>query len=392
MMSNHRKHVLVLSALSMAGTWQPASAAEFQCRHGEQMRRVAVHTGDAVEGAACEVRYWRNASAAGDGAVLWQASQDVDFCDDKARDLLARLEAGGWSCAASDPSGESGPAPEVTASAARSASPPAVVAPGDAAPEAPEPDEPEPAASAGVEPPATALEQTARASRAEADPSVPLEQPLSASVPEVEPSAAPYEPSAPAEAMVEPAASIERQRSDSGSAPGASAPAERLPSPMVARGQATAPVEGPAAAPANNPNAVILDRVVEQTLHSVQQMYGGDFRAEDAAFGDLDGDGRDDAAVLVTYQAERDDYVQYLVAYLFDGETFQSIATKNVGGRFLEALRADVRGIVDRAIVVDLQALDDSEVCCESRRAAFVLQEGQLVEVADPGGAPRDRS
>ena len=121
-------------------------------------------------------------------------------------------------------------------------------------------------------------------------------------------------------------------------------------------------------------------------------MYGGDFHAEDAAFGDLDGDGRDDAAVLVTYQTDRKDYVQYLVAYLFDGETFQSTATKNVGGRFLDAVRADVRGIVDRAIVVDLEALDEAAVCCETRRAEFVLKEGQLVEVEDRAETPRGRT
>ncbi|MGH6900898.1 MAG: hypothetical protein ACREJ5_30820, partial [Geminicoccaceae bacterium] len=177
-----------------------------------------------------------------------------------------------------------------------------------------------------------------------------------------------------------------------------SATAEVAPTTPLRQPAATAkvapaaPVEAPAAPPAGNPNAAILERVVEQTLRSVQQMYGGDFQAEEATFGDLDDDGRDDAAVLVTYRTDRDDYVQYLVAYLFDGETFQSIATKNVGGRFLDALRADLRGIVDRAIVVDLQALDESAACCDTRRAAFVLKEGQLVEVEDPAVAPRDRT
>jgi hypothetical protein len=146
----------------------------------------------------------------------------------------------------------------------------------------------------------------------------------------------------------------------------------------------------PGGPPADLPDAAILGQVVDQTLRSVQELYGGDFRADNAAFGDLDGDGRDDAAILVTYEAAPDDYVQYLVAYLFDGETFQSIATKNVGGRFLDARRAAMQGIVDGAIVVDLQAMAGGAACCESRRAAFALKEGELVEVGDLAGSERE--
>jgi hypothetical protein len=132
--------------------------------------------------------------------------------------------------------------------------------------------------------------------------------------------------------------------------------------------------------------------VVEQTLRSVQELYGGQFQADLAAFGDLDGDGLKDAAVLVTYQADRQEYVQYLVAYLFNGETFQSVATKNVGGRFLDALRADLQGIVDRRILVELEALDGGANCCARHRTAFALDNGQLVEVADPDAAGLERT
>ena len=122
-------------------------------------------------------------------------------------------------------------------------------------------------------------------------------------------------------------------------------------------------------------------------MRSVQELYGGHFEAELAAFGDLDADGLDDAAVLITYQADRDEYVQYLVAYLFKGKTFQSVATRNVGGRFLDAVRADLQGIADGRILVELEALDGGAACCARRRAAFALEKGQLVEVADPGAA-----
>src|SRR5690606_6631913 len=72
------------------------------------------------------------------------------------------------------------------------------------------------------------------------------------------------------------------------------------------------------------------------------------------------------------------------VAYRFNGETFQSVATRNVGGRFLDAVRADLEGIADRRIVLALEVADEGAACCTTRRTAFSLQRGQLVEVADP--------
>jgi len=84
--------------------------------------------------------------------------------------------------------------------------------------------------------------------------------------------------------------------------------------------------------------------------------------------------------------------VQYLVAYLFNGETFQSVATKNVGGRFLDALRAHLQGIADGKILVDLESLAGGASCCARRRTAFALQDGQLVELDDPGAAGLERT
>jgi hypothetical protein len=306
MMRAYLKHTLFLLMSCVAGAWQPTSAAEFECQHGGQTRRIEVRSGDAVASGACEMWYWRDATAPENGQVLWRANQDAAFCDGKAANLLKRLETGGWTCTASDQPAPSEPMQEAEAAPPRQS--------------APRP------------------------------------------TPEPEPSTR--------EALT---------------------PAEPIPD-TPKQAQSSAPAEQPAIAPAESPPAAILGQVVEQTLRSVQEMYGGEFRAEGTTFGDLDGDGREDAAVLVTYQADRDDYVQYLVAYLFDGETFRSTDTKNVGGRFLDARSAEIRGIVDRSIVVDLQSLGGGEVCCETRRAAFVLKEGQLVEVDDAAGARQGRS
>lgn len=298
---------LVALAVGAVASWYSARAAEFRCWNGGLERRIELSGPDAARGTACEVRYWRDATAPGSGRVLWHAQHDTGFCAAKARELVTRLEAGGWTCG----SGESPAAAEPTHT--QSATPPPVTdAPAPVAPAS------EPAEPAAV---------------------------------------GPAQPSAPVPAQME-----------------ASPPGE----PMMP--------------PSANPAAALLDQVVKETLHSVEQLYGGDFQAEHAAFGDLDGDGADDAAVLITYEAERNDYVQYLVAYLFNGETFQSVATKNVGGRFLDALRADLQGIADRRILVELEALDGGAACCATRRTAFALERGQLVEVADPGAPDVERT
>ena len=95
----------------------------------------------------------------------------------------------------------------------------------------------------------------------------------------------------------------------------------------------------------------------------------------------LDGDGREHAAVLITYEAARDENaILFLVAYRFDGRTFRSVATKKVSGRLVDAVRAQVEGIAGGAILVELQEVE-GDACCRTRPTAFVLQGGTLVEV-----------
>jgi hypothetical protein len=322
MVRGPRRQALLALALGAAGNWHPAGAAEFRCWNGDSTRRIELRGPETAQGAACEVRYWRNANAAGTGQSLWRANRDIDFCAAKARELVARLEAGGWTCS----DGGQG-APEASSPAA-----------------AADPEgrgEPEPAAA----PPAQVSEAR-------------TPEPAAATLPPEPPAAAPTTPS--------------------------QLPAEP---PALGAGAEPSASDGLAVAPPARPQAALLDQVVEQTLHSVQELYGGEFEAELAAFGDLDGDGLDDAAVLITYQADHDEYVQYLVAYLFNGKTFQSVATRNVGGRFLDALRADLQGIADGRILVELEALDGGAACCAKRRTAFALRNGQLVEVDGPGAA-----
>jgi hypothetical protein len=301
--------------VGVVGPMHPAHAAEFRCQNGSLERRIELTSGDDPQGIACEVRYWRDATAPGSGQVLWQARKDAAFCRAKALELLERLEVGGWTCGSPEQSVSPAPMPAQVTDAPPAATPsaPVMEARSQAAPAAVAPDGPP-----EVEP---------------AEPAPPAPAPAAASVPD-------------------------------------------------------APIVPPFAHPA----APLLDQVLRETLHSVEQLYGGEFQAEHAAFGDLNGDGVADAAVLITYQAERTDYVQYLVAYLFKSETFQSVATKNVGGRFLDATRAALQGIADGRILVELESLSAGAACCVTRRIALVLDSGQLVEVADPGASDAERT
>lgn len=42
--------------------------------------------------------YWRDAARVGEAEILWRAENDFGFCIERSRDLLQRLEDGGWSC------------------------------------------------------------------------------------------------------------------------------------------------------------------------------------------------------------------------------------------------------------------------------------------------------
>jgi hypothetical protein len=386
MTSNRWTLTLLALALGAAGAVLRSEAAEYRCSNGDLVRRVEVRATDPSRTGSCEVRYWRNAAAAGAGQSLWRSDRHADYCTARARELVARLQSGGWECAVSEPATHAG---EAGIPVAQEAAPRAMMS----VPPAPEPQPnsrdvatamelPSPAAGP-IAPPVTPAAPPAPVGERIA-PSAALAVPPSPAIAQAAPSAAPAEP--PASAV------IEQTEPPAPPSPGVAqtappaAPALLLPSPAITQGAPPQSGQLPTAT-AEHPHAALLDQVVEQTLRSVQELYGGQVQADPAAFGDLDRDGLEDAAVLVTYQADRKEQVQYLVAYLFDGETFRSVATKNVGGRFLDAVRADLQGIVDGQILVELEALDGNANCCARQRTAFALENGQLVQVGDPDAA-----
>jgi hypothetical protein len=314
----------LVALVVVTGSPYPARAAEFRCSDGTLERRIELSGPDAARGTACEVRYWRDASAPDSGQLLWSAQQDPEFCATKARELVTRLEAGGWAC------------------------------------------------------------------RPGAQPAAP--EPTQARAPEGPPAAAPAQPAPPPAPDPSPAAAPAQAAAAPPPRPDRSPAAPAQPSPPApAQAQAAMP-RAAVVPPSADPAAPLLEEVLSETLRSVEQLYGGVFRAEGTAFGDLDGDGAQDAVALITYEAAQNDYVQYLVAYLFNGETFQSVAPRNVGGRFLDAARAGLRGIADGRILVELEALDAEAGCCTTRPTAFVLDGGQLVETPDQGAPGSERT
>jgi hypothetical protein len=379
MASNRWTPTLLALALGAVGGVAPSEAADFRCRNGDLVRRIEVSGTDTAQDASCKVRYWRNAATADRGRSLWRADHDPAYCVARARELMARLESEGWRCTSSEPATQAGDG-----------------AAGPVAHEEPSPAEAPaqltPAPESGARNVTTAAEAPSPVVARTAPSAMPAAPPRSPAVAHPLPAAAPATASpSPALAQTAPLATPAIPPWPAVAQPAPAAGPTPPASPDVAQTASPQSDRPPTAAPAH-PSAELLDRVVEQTLRSVQELYGGQFEAGVAAFGDLDRDGLEDAAVLVTYQADRKEHVQYLVAYLFNGETFRSVATKNVGGRFLDAVRADLQDIVDGRILVELEALDGGANCCARHRTAFALENGQLVQVADPDAAGLERT
>jgi hypothetical protein len=124
--------LLALPALALA------QSAETTCTYGDIVRRVAVLTEPGVS-VPCEVHYFKDTEAPGEDRVLWGATQQAGYCEEKAAGLVAKLEGSGWDCGDVAPPAEP-PEPAEPADAAKA--PEAPEAPADTtsdlAPAAPE--------------------------------------------------------------------------------------------------------------------------------------------------------------------------------------------------------------------------------------------------------------
>jgi hypothetical protein len=128
-----------------------------------------------------------------------------------------------------------------------------------------------------------------------------------------------------------------------------------------------------------------IRRLDQLTAHS-----SGGFATDTATLGDLNGDGIEDAAVLLTHRGDGVAPSHYLVAYLFDGETFQPVARINLGAFYQNVTEVGIEDVEGGAVDLLLRmARAGDPQCCPSgrRQATFGLRDRQLVLLreSEPG-------
>jgi hypothetical protein len=189
--------------------------------------------------------------------------------------------------------------------------------------------------------------------------------------PEPKPEASPAAP-ARDQAGVRPEPKSELAPADAGTDQ-ARVPPELKPEP---------PITVPAVArPSREPDPV-LRTAIAQDLEQLKGSTEATVDAEVGALGDLNGDGREDAAVMITFDPDGDDHAQYLVAYVADGQTFRPAASKFLGGRYREIYGGEIEDIQAGEIHVSLQVLKANDpYCCPSGQqpASFTLQGDELL-------------
>ena len=75
-----------------------AQDTETQCTYGDMVRRVVIMSEPGVS-VPCEVHYFKDTEAPGEDQVLWSASTQAGYCEERATEFIAKLEGWGWNCA-----------------------------------------------------------------------------------------------------------------------------------------------------------------------------------------------------------------------------------------------------------------------------------------------------
>jgi hypothetical protein len=267
-----------LGSVAILSVAASATAQEFQCRRDDLVRRIELQFADSPDRLPCEVVYWKEAEAPGQPPQRpWRADNQLEFCTEKAREMVERLEAEGWTCAETT----AGSRPPVQAATPRSTEPSSLTPPSPAS---------EPARATG------------------------------------------------------------------------------------------------------RPDRATLQAAIARDIQRLDQLAAGagGFTTDTATLGDLDHDGIEDAAVLLTHRPEAGEPTHYLLAYLFDGETFQPVARLKVEAFYQNFAEVGIQAVGDGAVELRLQVPrpDDPQCCPTGRRhATFGLQDRQfvLLRETDPG-------
>ena len=88
--------------ITFLATMLPAIAAaqdsgKYQCTYGDMVRRVEIAHEPGYE-VPCSVHYYKDTETPGGQQVLWSADRDANYCAQKAREFVAKLEGWGWDC------------------------------------------------------------------------------------------------------------------------------------------------------------------------------------------------------------------------------------------------------------------------------------------------------
>lgn len=68
--------------------------------NGNLIRKIWI-TYEGDQGERCDVRYLKETEDPGNEQSLWNAREKPEFCQERAKELISKLEGWGWSCTAS---------------------------------------------------------------------------------------------------------------------------------------------------------------------------------------------------------------------------------------------------------------------------------------------------
>jgi len=96
-MMNLINRTLQILAVALLATPLSAYAESWSCSHGNDVREVHIErtTSSPVP---CNVVYKKQTEGVED-QILWNATSDDSYCEEKAQGFIAKLESWGWVCA-----------------------------------------------------------------------------------------------------------------------------------------------------------------------------------------------------------------------------------------------------------------------------------------------------
>jgi hypothetical protein len=138
-----------------------------------------------------------------------------------------------------------------------------------------------------------------------------------------------------------------------------------------------------------HPGNALLQEALARDIRRLNELTGAaswQFEPDAVTLGDLDGDGVEDGAVLLSHRDDNGGVTHHLLAYLFDGTTFRPVARVNLEAYYQNFKEVVVEGVGDGGIELLLHTSRAGDpACCPSgrRRATFELRDGTLVLSAE---------